>query len=184
MWITLADSHKYGKYPTLRLWLTVCVRWTRALPEIFLSTAAEIPSVAGGFGLERLNYRRSSYRLVSWACGWGRRKYVLPMRFTDLPGLAVPNVQLRWRISSKCCDGSSALSAQFKNSRLRSNRGGTDRVGVVKYLATFQNGLVWGCSVPRKGGHSEFHSWETYEVRTRERIWSDMIRYDLIWYIC
>ena len=54
-------------------------------------------------------------------------------------------------ISSKCCARSSALSAVLKNCTPRSNSVGTVRVGVVKYLAIFQNGLACGCSVPEGG---------------------------------
>ena len=66
-----------------------------ALPQIFLSTAAQIPSVAGRilFGqTELLSQFISVGELSLW---WGRRKYLLTVRFTDRAGLAVPTVQFR-----------------------------------------------------------------------------------------
>jgi len=60
----------------------------------------------------------------------------------------------------------SAVSAELKTCTPWSNKGGTDRLGVVKYLAIFEKGFAWGCSV-----HLEFRSCISQEVRTRERIW-------------
>ena len=43
------------------------------------------------------------------------------------------------------------MSADLKTCTSCSNKGGTDRVGVVKYLAIFKNGFAWDCNA-----HLEF----------------------------
>jgi hypothetical protein len=147
----------------------------RALWERFRSIVAEILSVPGADLVLRDWIRcQSSYGFVSWAsvmCRWGRQKYLLTVQFTMCACLAVVTCKLRWWIRSKCSARSSAFSAELKTCTLWSNNGGTDHLGVVKYLALFQNGFAWGCSVPRKEAHLEFHSWVSQEVRTRERSW-------------
>jgi len=147
----------------------------RALRERFRSIVAEILCVPGtDLILRDWIKRRSSLGFVSWAsvtCRWGRWKCLLTVQFTLRACLAVVTCNLRWWICSKHSARSLALSAELKTCTPRSNKGKTDHVGVVKYLAIFQNGFDWGCSMPRKGAHLEFCSWVSQEVRTRERRW-------------
>ena len=147
----------------------------RALRERFRSIVAEIPSVPGAdLVLRDLIRRWSSNGFVSSAsvtCGWGRQKYLLTERFTTCAWLAVLTIKLRWWFHSKCCVRRLALSAKLKTYTLWPNKGGTDCVGVVKYLAIFQNDFAWTCSVPRKEDHLEFCSWVSWEVRIQGRSW-------------
>jgi hypothetical protein len=67
----------------------------RALPEIFLSIAAEIPSVAGLIWFGEIELP-SQFISVSELSLWvGATKIFVTVRFSDRAGLAVPNVQLR-----------------------------------------------------------------------------------------
>jgi hypothetical protein len=78
--------------------IKILVRWMGALREILRSTVAEIPSVPGADLILRDWIRRhSSYGFVSWASVtyvWGRRKYLLTVRFTVRAWLAVPTFEI------------------------------------------------------------------------------------------
>jgi hypothetical protein len=99
MGINLEDFQAQEKYQNLRIWLKSLVRWMRVLRETFRSTVAETPSVPGADVILRdWIRRRSSYGFVSWAWvtyGWGRRKYLLTVRFAVRAWLAVPTFRLR-----------------------------------------------------------------------------------------
>jgi len=167
MGITLVDFQAKGKYPKRS--------WVRAMWERFRSMVAERPSVPGADLVLRDWIRCwSSNGFVSWAsvtCGWGRQKYLLTGRFTMHAMLAVPTIKLRWRVHSKRCARRLALSAKLKTYTPWPNKGGTGFVGVVKYLAIFQNNFAWVCNVPRKEDHLEFCSWVCWEVRTQRCWW-------------
>ena len=80
------------------------------------------------------------------------------VQFTMRAYLAVATCKLRWWIHSKFSARSLALLAELKTCTPWSNKGGTDHVGVMKYLVITQNGFSWGCGMPRKDTHLEFHS--------------------------
>ena len=147
----------------------------RALWERFRSTVAEILSVRStDLVLKDWIRRQSSYRFVSWTwvtCWWGQRRYLLMVQFTMHACLAVVTCKLRWWIHSKFSGRSFALLEKLKTCIPWPNKGGTDHVRVMKYLVIIQNGFAWGCTMPRKDTHLEFHNWVSQEVRTQERSW-------------